>query len=144
MKRNRNILKCCDCCQIQFESTTSFTRHCSSQALRHKLLAAQHASLIDCVEDWENDCTPGPIPAYPMEIQEIAQDSIEGRQEEDSDSEIMNEMFDNTTTDQSPSEDLQFFPFPDERFFLLYCYAHGISRPKVLKICNFLVRVGIL
>ena len=24
-----------------------------------------------------------------------------------------------------------FFPFPDEKFFLLYCYAHGIMRPKV-------------
>ena len=23
-----------------------------------------------------------------------------------------------------------FFPFPDEKFFLLYCYAHGIMRPK--------------
>ena len=25
-----------------------------------------------------------------------------------------------------------FFPFPDEKFFLLYCYALGIMRPKVL------------
>ena len=24
-----------------------------------------------------------------------------------------------------------FYPFPDEKFFLLYCYSHGIMRPKV-------------
>ena len=24
-----------------------------------------------------------------------------------------------------------FHPFPDEKFFLLYCYSHGIMRPKV-------------
>ena len=62
MKRTRNILKSCDCCQIQFESTSSFTRHCSTQAHRQKLLAAQNASVIED-EDWENDCAPGPVPA---------------------------------------------------------------------------------
>ena len=25
----------------------------------------------------------------------------------------------------------EFFPFPNEKFFLLYCYAHSIMRPKV-------------
>ena len=24
-----------------------------------------------------------------------------------------------------------FFPFPNEKFFLLYCYAHSVMRPKV-------------
>ena len=27
--------------------------------------------------------------------------------------------------------DKDFFPFPSEKFFLLYCYAHSIMRPKV-------------
>ena len=135
MKRTRNILKSCDCCQIQFESTTSFTRHCGTQAHKHQLLAARNASVI---EDWENDCAPGPLPGYPVPLQNqpIPQNSIEVRQEEDFYNETTNEIFQNTIAEQSPSEDLEFFPFPDEKFFLLYCYAHGISRPKVHKICH--------
>jgi hypothetical protein len=35
----------------------------------------------------------------------------------------------------NPSTDAKntFYPFPDEKFFLLYCYSHGIIRPKVRK-----------
>ena len=33
---------------------------------------------------------------------------------------------------QPPSECGLYFPFPLEIFFLLYSYAHNVSRPKVL------------
>ena len=33
------------------------------------------------------------------------------------------------------TEKSAFYPFPDENFFLLYCYAHGIMRPKVRNTC---------
>ena len=33
--------------------------------------------------------------------------------------------------DMDANADESFFPFPSEKFFLLYCYAHGVMRPKV-------------
>ena len=43
-------------------------------------------------------------------------------------------------TDGQPS----FYPFPSELFFLLYSYAHNVSRPKVSCICSHYQCVCIL
>ena len=50
---------------------------------------------------------------------------------EESHSETWSAISDNDASAHLPLEELEFFPFPDEKFFLLYCYAHGIMRPKV-------------
>ena len=42
--------------------------------------------------------------------------------------------------DDQPS----FYPFPSELFFLLYSYAHNVSRPKVSCICSHYQCVCIL
>jgi hypothetical protein len=49
----------------------------------------------------------------------------------ESDDEMFNKISDDNASVQLPSEELGFFPFPDDNFFLLYCYAHDIMRPKV-------------
>ena len=33
--------------------------------------------------------------------------------------------------EQHGDQETDMFPFPSEIFFLLYCYAHNVSRPKV-------------
>lgn len=37
----------------------------------------------------------------------------------------------NADEDETVVPEKLFYPFPDEKFFLLYCYSHGIMRPKV-------------
>ena len=43
MKRARQFAKCCDLCEIQFESNSSFLQHCGSKNHKLKLMIAQSA-----------------------------------------------------------------------------------------------------
>lgn len=132
MKRNRHFVESCDCCQVRFESNASFIRHCKTQGHRHKELGAQNAAVMADDENWENDCAPTPHirPPQPQMPQPAVFEDMREAHEE-SDGEMFNEISGNDASEQLPSEELEFFPFPDEKFFLLYCYAHGIMRPKV-------------
>ena len=53
--------------------------------------------------------------------------------EDDFDDSVGYEDTDNgeTVYDHNAGEQDDFFPFPDEMFFLLYCYVHNIMRHKV-------------
>ena len=129
MKRNRHFVESCDSCQIRFESNASFVRHCKTQGHRHKELGAQNAAMMADDENWENDCAAMPVRHFRQRVKmaqpAVLEDIPEAQRESDS------EISDDDASEQLPSEELGFFPFPDEKFFLLYCYAHGIMRPKV-------------
>ena len=143
MKRNRHFVQSCDCCQVRFESNSSFIRHCKTQGHRHNELGAQNAAMMLDEGTWENDCAsthttvplqqvcpPQPHMAQPTVLEDMTE------AHEESEGEIFSETSDNDASAQFPSEELEFFPFPDEKFFLLYCYAHGIMRPKVSIKCR--------
>jgi hypothetical protein len=134
---------------VQFESIASFKRHCNTQAHTHRQLAEQNAAVMD-ENEWEIDDTAEPIRVVhhpgPRLISEGQEEEEEEEEEEslcfgeETDSQILDgDLEDDVATDDLSKE---FFPFPDEKFFLLYCYAHGIMRPKVGKTLDFLVIVS--
>ena len=141
MKRKRSILHSCVCCEIQFESNSSYLRHCKTKAHRHKQLGAQNAAIMERQENRKlpvsaSVSTPLIRPHQPQMSQpEALVDTQLVAQENAGNSEISDETFDDTFNSvEVQSDEQEFFPFPDEKFFLLYCYAHGIMRPKVTKI----------
>jgi hypothetical protein len=73
-----------------------------------------------------------------LEDVSIRDEDVYGRNGISSDEESMpdddmGEVIFNAEAEQLIDEnaDKDFFPFPSEKFFLLYCYAHRIKRPKV-------------
>ena len=141
MKRKRNFLQSCVCCEIQFESNSSYLRHCKSQAHQHKQLGAQNAAVMERHENWKLPVSASvsipfiPPPQPQMSQPEALVDPRQEAQELVANSEISDEIFDDSFISVDvQSDEQEFFPFPDEKFFLLYCYAHGIMRPKVTRI----------
>jgi hypothetical protein len=55
-----------------------------------------------------------------------------------SDGDNFSESSDVSCADEDASEEMSrgYFPFPSEIFFLLYSYAHNVSKPKVSHICS--------
>ena len=84
------------------------------------------------------DGRPYTSPSFSAGISNEDQESVNGEEMETFSDEISEDEEDLTTrTEPGAGETAQannFFPFPDEKFFLLYCYAHGIMRPKVLNV----------
>ena len=148
MKRTRNFVQCCNCCNIQFESSVSYKRHCSTKSHKHKLLRSQNAMIMagdepviedrmivsssdppyappDFFEKFNLDANHELVSDEEMEVGEFSDDASQTLEAEDEGQTL-------------PAEEMvhgnanNFFPFPDEKFFLLYCHAHGIMRPKVL------------
>ena len=64
----------------------------------------------------ENEEYDLPYPEDEMEVDEFQQNEIPPLNNEDN---------------GTDGEDDDFYPFPNEKFFLLYCYAHSIMQPKV-------------
>ena len=137
MKRIRNFVKRCDCCNIQFESHASFTRHCNTKNHKHKQLGFQNAMVMARDEDREDRMIRSSAAAdppyllhegYPLDVEpeEEMTDSMGSELSDDSDQEGQT-----AQTEERAQTRNNFYPFPDEKFFLLYCYAHGIMRPKV-------------
>ena len=64
---------------------------------------------------------------YPLDVEpkEEMADSMDSELSDDSDQEGQ------TAQTEERAQTHNFYPFPDKKFFLLYCYAHGIMRPKV-------------
>ena len=142
MKRTRRFVECCDICEMQFESNSSYLRHCNSQNHKMRLIVTESGATLETDEElaYFSDDSEGegedfsyasvPISSTKYSLQ---QETITGYQYSyedtsqtppvDSDSELK-------TTIGGDARST-FYPFPDEKFFLLYCYAHGIMRPKV-------------
>jgi hypothetical protein len=64
------------------------------------------------------------------------QESVIGEEMETFSDELAEDGEGPTAQVEQTAQPNNFFLFPDEKFFLLYCYAHGIMRPKVLCNCN--------
>ena len=142
MKRTRRHVECCDLCEIQFESSNSFLRHCGSKTHKMKSMLAQSVSIEEIDDEVLDMLLDEEIPTYAgfsngvMSVTDtIAQPDVypethpvppPNNNENDRESVIHGD-----GRCDPGNEKCAFFPFPDEKFFLLYCYAHGIMRPKV-------------
>ena len=134
MKRRRGAVVTCDDCNKDFESQESAQLHFLSRSHLQRLLAIKNAPLMSSAEvnenDAENDEENGEQwGEFPANITSSSDDEIPDHE----DGQLMEEDF-NCEQEQfaaaEPDND-DFFPFPNEKFFLLYCYAHSVMRPKV-------------
>ena len=135
MKRRRDPVTSCEDCTMQFESNESYQRHLSSRSHFQTILAIKNLAMMQCDEfvmdegsdlasndadgtasASENEEYDPPYPEDEMEVNEFQENEIPVLNNEDN---------------GTDGEDDDFYPFPNEKFFLLYCYAHSIMRPKV-------------
>ena len=136
----------CGLCGLNFESCERYTIHLSSRArLASEIQVKKQTQLLDTelVEDHR--------------VFQVLVEDEEKLFVNESDGDIVNEQYndfarsetesmdksvslsDIESGTESPSENDEFqeereadmFPFPSEIFFLLYCYAHNVTRPKV-------------
>lgn len=140
MKRARQFVECCDLCEIQFESNSSFLRHCGSKNHKLKLMVAQSSE--DNGDDDEVDMLwdeTRPTEARKLLVPEINSPvnvpPMARINNTERDGETLPSVRDDACESDISREKSAFYPFPDEKFFLLYCYAHGIMRPKVRNTC---------
>lgn len=77
-----------------------------------------------------------PPDLFNRDILDEDQESVIGEEMETISDELAEDGEGPTAQAEQTTQPNNFFPFPDEKFFLLYCYAHGIMRPKVLCNCN--------
>ena len=153
MKRRRTAVKRCEECDKSFESNEAGVRHFKSRSHTQKVLALKNALLMDEYEEiWEenDECFD--------ENQQWESGDDDGLAYDDSqylsEVELDEEMFSEEGAEEEPlfnmdeivsdEADDAFFPFPSETFFLLYCYAHSIMRPKVRGYIGWIKRHEIL
>ena len=130
----------CDTCEVNFESWDRFSVQLTSRGHRMKELATttQNVQLVSDVFDSSTGLCDSQD--YFLFMQEpLCDDDSNSDSEYDdafgdfgsfsSDSE--EESNGDRENVQRPTERGLYFPFPSEIFFLLYSYAHNVSRPKV-------------
>ena len=137
MKRSRNPVTSCWDCASQFESMDSYERHLSSRKHVQTILGIKNRALMECDEivtseqervsgdeDFQDSYDSYESEADIATLVHSDEESFDDFEEmQDDEFPPLNADFDNTDED--------FYPFPSEKFFLLYCYAHSIMRPKV-------------
>ena len=127
MKRRRQSVSTCVDCNKSFESQETSTQHFNSRNHVQRLLAIKNAQLMDTEE--ERDI----LEDVGIRVEDVYGHNGISSDEESFPDDDMGEVFFNAEAEQLIDEnaDKDFFPFPSEKFFLLYCYAHSIMRPKV-------------
>ena len=136
----------CDLCNLSFETWYRYSTHVSARGHLLKELSAPVTANIQLVVDEPvaqedtvlglDDEESGLYTTFQVADTDTDTDteqehwqSLELSSDEDAsldcDPPNMNHSSDLTT------ENLSFFPFPSEIFFLLYSYAHNTARPKV-------------
>ena len=85
----------------------------------------------------DNDIEPDFHPILAATINPVAMNEQESKEHFSDEEEIVQTPpgDPDSQPETNPSTDAKntFYPFPDEKFFLLYCYSHGIMRLKVRK-----------
>ena len=133
MERRRGTVVTCDNCNKDFESQESAQLHFLSRNHLQRLLAMKNAPLMGSaakVND-EVENVQELWGQYLADNSNLTLSDDEGPEPEEMG--LMEEIFsceqEEFSAAQPESDD--FFPFPNEKFFLLYCYAHSVMRPKV-------------
>ena len=142
-KRLRSVVSHCGICALDFESRDSERKHMQTQ--KHKRCRMAYMNfLMDESEKPDAGHISGSNVEYPDERQDLNANESDAYDSDGSDydpdfldqaSDLDNDL--DGLADEYESEDGEnagegdFFPFPDEMFFLLYCYVHNIMRHKV-------------
>ena len=140
MKRSRQYVEYCDLCDIQFESSSSFLWHCASKNHKRKSLVSR--SLAQSVSQYTRDSDEEELDMlqdetmsadrdYPEQLVTYSPVSATVYPEYQPVPPVPQLIDSENDGREHCTEKGAFFPFPDEKFFLSYCYAHGIMRPKV-------------
>jgi hypothetical protein len=123
---------------VHFESNNGYIKHCETRNHKIKLLV-KNAAIMEIDEEIDNSFPTETVPEIPPFFPFTSQGSnqqemmatpliFEDDSQDNPSSPIQHEM---DAEDNVNEKSNLFYPFPDEKFFLLYCYSHGIMRPKV-------------
>ena len=141
----------CDICRVNFESWDRFNIHSASRAHRiRELQRTQNDEQVNILNEQPTHdvvlCGNGDGLLTPDPVQHIPAVGPEENVDEDvTSTDDIDEYFSDVDVSECESSDddiendyltakqkSAFFPFPSEIFFLLYSFAHNISRPKVI------------
>lgn len=140
--KKRACRHCRDLCNLSFETWYRYNTHASTRGHLWK----EVTSTVGNVQLEENEIVPESDCVLEVDndqlLTTLEQDNFGREPELFSDTELSSEGSDeeelsgcedtqDILLDQISNNDSNFFPFPSEIFFLLYCYAHNTSRPKV-------------
>lgn len=135
MKRRRNVVASCEICRISFESNTNYEAHLVTKSHRRKLLATNSYESFDSIDETLTH-PQGATDNSPENSDEepVSSPPYDEHQDEDRCHEEMDIGADDSDTQEEfESDQTNFYPFPSEMFFLLYCYSHSVMHPKVCK-----------
>ncbi|CAB4016525.1 Hypothetical predicted protein [Paramuricea clavata] len=144
MKRVRSVVESCHLCDVHFESNNGYIKHCETRNHKHKLLVKNAATMVideEIDNSFPTKTVPEIPPFFPFTSQGDQQEMMatplifEDDSQDNPSSPIQHEM---DAEDNVNEKSNLFYPFPDEKFFLLYCYSHGIMRPKSRADLDFL------
>ena len=128
IKRKRQAVETCEVCRLEFFAKSIFLSHLNSRGHLANLLPAK---IIE-----ENDTLSFPYVEetnYVHEEQRVV-DPIDLETAMQSETSEDDSLYDEEDKSEGNNEDAEnFFPFPSELFFLLYCYVHNVMKPKVSK-----------
>ena len=141
MKRRRNVIASCEICRISFESSTNYETHLVTKSHRRKFLATNtyesfDESLIDVITHPQGATDNSP--------ENSDEESVNSPPYNETPDEDMlyeeRDAGDSDNQEEFEQDQMSFFPFPSEIFFLLYCYSHSVMHPKVCKknYCKYL------
>jgi hypothetical protein len=135
MKRRRSAVAICMDCEKSFESQESSARHFNSRNHIQRLLAIKNAPMMSGREVTEQVEQDSEIMTEDEDDEQWFFDDTSSSDDESSISDNTRDVFFNAEQEQflamDENADGDFSPFPSEKFFLLYCYAHSVMRPKV-------------
>lgn len=134
--KKRVLRYSCDACQLHFETWERYTIHSGSRAhLVQSLQTPAYDVQLDEVEHQNiSEAEWLDRPFYDVAEQEdacLSEDEFTRDSESDMETDEFY-VFHDQNDEQYEYRRGAYFPFPSEIFFLLYSYAHNISRPKVM------------
>ena len=135
MKRRRNATASCVECEMDFASNRSLEKHLRSQNHEQRMLPLRNLSWLDFQEQSET-MSEGRFNQEINSSQHLPDDDCfsEDMREYQDDEDNLHEPIDERPCSDDEQDGNEFYPFPSEMFFLLYCYTHGIMRSKVNQI----------
>lgn len=134
MKRTRKYVESCSLCDVHFESSNSYIKHCNTNNHKNRQLVTRNVAIMDAEEDLDNSSWIEPdtvhascVPLAPPDLHHT--DQISNQQVF---FELDPTFFDNSQDNPEPPIDIgtgssheeeshsnMFYPFPDEKLFFI-------------------------
>ena len=139
----------CESCNLSFETWDRYSSHVLWRG--HTANALPHAS--NDIQLFSEEPAPGELVSddndffylnneYTLELEDENFNVVSSDENDLSDSDNISETSGSPQAEQEAStQPDSYFPFPSEIFFLLYSYAHNITRPKVTYFTIYLTNI---